>query len=140
MDELITAEQAIKGLRLAVADRGRDYIDPNVDDDCRYVVDDQPGCIAGTALHKIGVPLETLAAYEGNAVRAMIPGERVTFSPTRGSSITDEGGILTRDAGEILNVAQQLNDSAHTWGTCLNHAEERYGQITWKPQTDREPA
>lgn len=132
---LITADQAIEGLRLAVAERGHGYIDPGAEggrDDCRYVVldeaGDMPGCIAGTALFKVGVPLSELRQWEGNTVDSMIPAVK-TWPTTGYGNMTDADGFLTREAGSVLMKAQSIQDAGAPWGAALGAAEAKYREI-----------
>lgn len=126
MKDPITAEQALAGLRAAVAERGRDYVDQlAANGACRYVIDGGPSCIAATALFKVGVPVEELARWEGNSVRAMKADRRVDASGRM--------GFLTEDAVMVLTRAQQHQDVGRTWGEALDVSEGFFRLSEVKP-------
>lgn len=120
---LIDHHQAIQGLRQAVAERGRDYIDPRTQGvDSRYVVDGEPSCIGGTALFKLGVPVTELAKWEGFTCDAMVS-DADTASPIG-------QGFLTRKAASVLTEAQNTQDRGRTWSKALVDAEDMYRVCT----------
>lgn len=123
---LINHHQAIQGLRLAVAERGRDHIDPLAEaGDCRYVVNGKPACIGGTALFKVGIPVDELRAWEGNGIDSMMPGI-TTYGGERGNA----DGFLSVRAAAVLEVAQDRQDNGSPWGEALDAAEAKYRKIT----------
>lgn len=128
---LITHHQAIQGLRQAVAERGRDYIDPQAPTgDCYYVIGDRPSCIGGTALFKLGVPVSELKRWEGNDVLGMVPGRRTHQTGYGDDGLTTDDGFLTEAAGAVLFAAQGRQDNGDTWGDSLDVAEAKYREIT----------
>jgi hypothetical protein len=123
---LINAQQALDGLREAVAERGRDYVDPNATtrsefsvNRCRYVQDHKPSCIGAQALSKAGVTVEELTRWEGNSALAMAPGAYKSVGLV-GNAIPQEYGIVTTAAAAILARAQDGNDGGRPWGKILD--------------------
>lgn len=130
---VIDKEDALNGLRAAVATKGADYVyeSPPLNDGlymCLYVqeIDGElhPRCIIGYALHHLGVPLQVLAAADNN-------NENVRELAHR---LRDHGYQLTDDAIEVLQAAQIEQDSAMghnfgspekaNWGAALAAAEK----------------
>jgi len=77
---------------------------------CFYVHPDGPGCLAGTALHKLGVPLSELAECEGQG------------ASTVATSVLDIRG----DAGNVvimLAYAQRRQDGGDSWSVAVEKAE-----------------
>lgn len=64
----------------AIQEKGADYVYVKPNDvftdpdkgDCLYVHNDQPGCIVGNVMHRLGVPLETLRRHEGSNAWTLI--------------------------------------------------------------------
>lgn len=134
MTNLITIEQVMQGLRGAVAERGRDHRDPNAAAglDCMYVskAGQEPVCVGGAALHKAGVSLDELKLWEGLSARAMIPGAAKLCEEGHPMHGRDSYGIVTQAAGDLLSLAQAMNDAKSTWGTILDRVEAAYGKRT----------
>ena len=117
-----TDEEVRKVLREFVAERP-DYIyaaPPNIATlaprfMCYYVHKDEPGCLIGHVLHKLGIPLEQLKALEHQGA----------------GKVADqclEG--ISYETRRFLTNAQGAQDEGMTWGAALNQEEERepYGQ------------
>lgn len=110
-----THDDVIGALRAVVAEKGADYVYVNRNGEvasdsvqCYYVHGDQPGCIAGAAFHKLGVPLEVLAEFElqdaGYVAKQVLQ-------------------FVSYDTQGALTVAQQTQDGGGTWGQALRDAE-----------------
>lgn len=91
-------------------------VPPNADTDCLYVHTDEdgsnpvPGCLIACALVKVGVPIESLASWEG------LGAGLVTESLTDG---------LSDDMIRVIGRAQDHQDNGATWLDSLNYAERR---------------
>lgn len=73
---MITDSTLVQALRDLAAERP-DYVYSNPDIEnspsaCLYVHGDEPGCIVGAALHRLGVPLDVLSAYEGEGASTLL--------------------------------------------------------------------
>lgn len=99
----------------AVAEKGEDfvYVDEfgqQADESgyvrCHYVHGDQPGCIVGNVLHRAGVPLDELGAYEAQNAGDLFQGLFVA-----------EG-----EAVRLLNAVQSRQDLGVPWGEALRLA------------------
>lgn len=66
------------------------------------------GCVVGAALHRLGVPLETLQRYEGS------PASLVMVDTIDLGSMHDE-----MNAGEFLGRVQREQDGGTPWGEAL---------------------
>lgn len=109
-----------EAIRAVVAEAGRDHVyELRVDDDynlgvCDYVRDDQPSCLIGQALARVGVPVDVLARYEGKSSDWVMEklGERYpewTFSRPIQSAARD---------------AQTAQDQELSWGHSLDKFED----------------
>jgi hypothetical protein len=111
----ITDEAAIKGMRDAVAERGKDWSYPrgkdgwvtsshSGDPGSLYVRTDEDscGCLVGLALHKAGVPLQWMKAREGDSALGLL---------------TELG--ISKGVAHAANHAQMAQDSGSSWGRAL---------------------
>ena len=116
----ITEESFVSALRAAVAEKGEDYVYTNPDgreagDDgeatCHYVHGDQPGCLVGNVLHRLGVPLSVLELHEGGAAYEVMGRIR-------------ESGQLDFDLGVrgAAEMAQNRQDAGYSWGYAMEAA------------------
>ena len=97
----ITTADALRALEEAVAEKGEDYR-YDVTDGCVYVEGDQPSCIAGNALARLGVPIEDMLRFNA--------GWGVT-------SLARELDLSIDDrARAALDIAQELQDEGAPWG------------------------
>lgn len=116
-----TDVQVMEALAAAVAEKGDDYVYPKKPhEQCQYVHDkgttaESAGCIAGNVLHRLGIPLSTLAKHEGDGVYSL-PVEDV-FSASEA-------------ALSALGEAQDKQDEGKTWGEALGAAHATYAGIT----------
>lgn len=140
LTQIPTPRDVVEALRGAVEERGADYVYVNpqgqtagVRDDldnlpsCFYVHGTAPGCIAGTALVRLGVPLQNLLDFEGSmaseAVEGTIPlivEDFPTSYGAKGYAAQDKINIVSR----ILVAAQTVQDAGGTWGEALTAAEQ----------------
>lgn len=87
-----------------------DYDGKPVGMTCFYVHKDESGeqtcgCLVGVVLNRLGVPLETLATYEGTGADGV------------GSALG-----LDEDTRTLLTIAQSAQDNGATWGDALARA------------------
>jgi hypothetical protein len=113
----ITLEWAKKAVEGAMKERGADFVyeKPNAAKECLYVhADNTPGCIVGLVLHNAGVPLSTLAKYEGTAARALI------------ICLLDEQVVDSADSEALyfLDALQMHQDDTTPWGDAYSNAVE----------------
>lgn len=102
----VSEEVVISTLREVAAGRP-DYVyeRPEGGSYCLYVHGDQPGCIVGHVLNRLGVPLAELEKREGRGAFVVA----AEFLHTTGF------------AREVLDVAQALQDRGRTWGESVGH-------------------
>lgn len=113
----ITDEQVIAAIRAVAAENPDkvyalpDHMEPMYEGACNYVhtaPDDEaklsPGCLIGSALHRLGVPLETLAKVEGSAA---------------GSAIAELLPQITVGTRVYANNVQMWQDDGRTWGQAV---------------------
>jgi hypothetical protein len=118
----ITDEQLMDTLRAVVAESpDKIYARPEhmpalASTTCFYVHTDTdgapeaPGCIVGTVLNRLGVPLEVLAEHEGDAAHKVLT----------------ELGIGSWRTQTALRYAQSRQDAEGTWTSALAEAERAY--------------
>lgn len=111
-----TVEQLTAAMREAVAERGADFVYPKGQAGwtynqygvslCRYVRSDveEPACLIGVVLHKLGVSLGQLSGFEGDNSYAVVP-----------ALFPDSPLFLER----ALAAAQSAQDNGRTWGVAL---------------------
>lgn len=80
-----------------------------------------PGCLIGVALHRLGVPLETLAEHEDINARIMLG----KLYPK-----------LDNDTVDFANFAQAEQDKGVPWGTAVERAERYIWKGAKKPVID----
>lgn len=126
--KIIDVDKVIEALRQAVAERGESfsYHDHYHTTSCQYVEVTEDGaeaaCIAGNALRKLGVPIDTLMSMDRTAsgqTSATVDSHAVALILQRA------GFELTNTAGEILRTAQITQDSSRVWGEALHNAEHQ---------------
>lgn len=110
----VTPEQFDTAMEQAVRERGPDFVYPkgesgwrlNPSGMCRYVRTDkeEPACLIGLALFKLGVPLEELRGYESSGADIVIDGT---------TSLGHE------DVFAAATTAQSIQDEGSTWGEAL---------------------
>lgn len=115
----LSTEQAMAALEVVVAEAGEDYVYESPrhmqggDESCFYVhrdpdgSDARPGCLVGTALHRLGVPLGELEKHEGTDAFTML--WHITDLPDR--------------ARGAFSGAQEAQDTGETWGEALRQAK-----------------
>lgn len=123
-DESFTA-----AMEAVVQERGPDWVYPlgepgwvladdlmSASGGCRYVRTDadEPGCIIGAALHKMGVPLHQLRPWEGQSVAAVIPEIEITLNI----------GHASENLMDAADWAQTRQDLGATWGEALEKFKE----------------
>lgn len=138
-DIVVTKESAIEALKAAVTEKGSDYVYVNgagesptsLEDSvrCSYVhwsaSSGVPGCIVGSTLHRLGVPLRDFSEAEYHSAEDL-----EKYIP----NLVFEDGV-----GEILQAAQTKQDAGKTWGTAyraaLNEAGWLHGDSPHTPGT-----
>jgi hypothetical protein len=113
---MINHKDILRTLTECVAERGADYIysPPEHSAACYYVHPDGPGCGAGLALTKLGIPLSDLAAVEGASAGSSAVADLAAH----------HGLNLTSDARIVLDTFQAHQDAGVEWGPCLEAARE----------------
>lgn len=113
---ITVSEEAIYAATRAVVAESPDriYVPPaNRDVDkgmCLYSHGDVPGCLVGTVLHRLGVPLADFQGHEGQPAYAALR-ELVQVSGHR------------QRVGRFLDEIQEKQDVGLTWSEALAHAE-----------------
>ena len=110
----ITLSEAMRAMEWAVTERGEGYVYPP-GANCLYARDGEPDCLIGMALHRIGVPVETLAEMND-------PGE-IDNRPTL-VRLAAGGFRLDADALIAMQAAQSCQDTEGTWGRAMTEAQE----------------
>jgi hypothetical protein len=117
----VTDEQFLDAIRAVVAEDPEriyerpEHMEARYEGACYYVHTDArderklfPGCVIGQALHRLGVPLESLRDYEGENATAVV----TAFMPN-----------VSFDARNYACTVQSRQDTANTWGDALAYAD-----------------
>lgn len=116
----ITDKTVMTTLREVVAERPdfvykaqTTYSDDDATPMCGYVHTNEngaqiPGCLVGHVLAKLGIPLDTLADFEGRGAHTVV----------RGLDLN-----LSQQTERVLWIAQVEQDSGKPWGEALAEAE-----------------
>jgi hypothetical protein len=130
----ITEENMLDTLRGIIEERGENYVYEGSDesDSCLYVHqvngDLVPGCLVGTALHRLGVPLQTMTWHEGASAHGLL--RRLT-----------KIGVIEGGADHIafaLNEAQAYQDKGSSWGYALRIYERRMHELKFEENHEPE--
>jgi len=107
--QTIDAARALDLLRQAVAQDGYgdDYVYPYLND-CQYVRNSAPSCLVGHALHLGGWSVDALDGLINTPVRDAV---RIGFTS------------LDKEAANVFDLAQVVQDQGGTWGEALRAAE-----------------
>lgn len=116
---VITLDMALEALNAAVEEKGADYVYEGEGTFCAYVAFDEPSCIVGNALHRLGVSIPTLVKMDKCAI-----GGAVISSPKVLDVLEDSGFILDDEAVMLLSTAQVLQDDDVPWGDAVRAARE----------------
>lgn len=122
---LITFDMALEALNAAVDEKGDDYVYKEVGSICTYAAFDEPSCIVGNVLHRLGVPIPTLVEMDQCSL-----GGAVITSPKVLEVLEDSGFTLDNDAVTLLYAAQTLQDDAVPWGVAVRAAREE--SVEWR--------
>ena len=128
---IYTDEQVVEIAERVVAEFGLDYVYPKRADQnatrsngCDYVRDGQPSCLAGRIVHRMGMPLDMLAMFEGHGVQTVVGQARLLGVVDPYPNMERPISISNR-AARALGMAQSMQDSGSTWGEALNDLKER---------------
>lgn len=104
----VTNEQVTQAIVAVVGFAGRDYVYPTYDGSgCFYVYNDEPSCLVGRVLHRLGADIQDLRACDelGGINDAVL--ERVDIQ-------------MSKAAQTALRYAQGAQDQRKTWGHALD--------------------
>lgn len=125
----LTTDNVIGALMRAVASKPQGYVytnpqgieaDPTYPTACHYVHGSGDkavcGCIVGTALHDLGVPLDALSSQEGQPAYAVL-------------MALESEGILTFDGqvSALMDTVQACQDTGETWQDSVVKALKHVG-------------
>lgn len=127
------ADEAILSLRAVVFEKGADFTYCNpawTQEDiasgmtrCLNFHGDEPGCIVGHVLAKLGLTAELARDF------TISEGASAYDTCMRLSAEPEFPWEFTIDAINILGTAQGQQDERKIWGFALDKAEERYAEI-----------
>lgn len=121
---ILDAEGTVRMLRLAVFEKGADYVYPgDKGSTCWNFVDGEPSCIVGTVLNMLGLTYE-------KACELKIDGSSDSWDSTRTlNEDEDFGWVFSDDARRLLSVAQWVQDDRRSWGEALAKVEAAWVQM-----------
>lgn len=107
----------LRTLKQVVAEAGEDFrYRPGPSGECYYVVNDEPSCLAARVLHRLGVTVSMLRAWEGEACDLMSVEAR-----SRGTRVPLN---FSTESLTVLRRAQLCQDQGRTWGDARDRALE----------------
>lgn len=120
----ITAADAISAMQKCVEERGFNYVYRKIDDGkpCLnwHEETDEPGCIVGMALYKLGVPAEILRANDVGPAGQWQDMLREVNLKDYGCEFNHFR--ITRNATTLFTIAQVAQDNGAPWGAALETA------------------
>lgn len=126
MMKTITRGQMIGALEEAVEERGDGFVygEHYDGDSCQYLEEDGDGgyvtgCIAGNALHRLGVPLTVLLLMDMAGPEG---GSEVIGADKTIKILENAGFRLNEDALIPVAVAQREQDAGLPWGRAVRRA------------------
>jgi hypothetical protein len=118
-------EKYLTAMTEIVTEYGSDYVyvrpthDGGYNGGCRYEWADEPSCLIGKVLFKLGASLEMLRRLDADC------GSIINLQSGGYSDLLAELGIVHRDTTvRVLQAAQTVQDSNGTWGQALEDAKE----------------
>ena len=122
---VITFYMALEALNAAVDEKGSDYVYEGGRMSRTYVAYDEPSCIVGNALHRLGVSISTLTEMDRRTIDGAAISSRKVLEVLEGS-----GFILDNDAVMLLATAQVMQDAEIPWGDAVREAREE--PVEWR--------
>lgn len=122
---VITFDMALEALNAVVDEKGDDYVYEGGRMSRTYAAYDEPSCIVGNALHRLGVPIPTLVEMDHCTIGGEAISSRKVLEVLEGS-----GFILDNDAVMLLATAQVLQDAEIPWGDAVRMAREE--PVEWR--------
>ena len=114
-----SAQDALDTLNEIVAEFGADYVYPDYQNGCHYMIDGEPSCLVGQVLYKWGVDISILdrdGVYRDESLYA-------SYSNRVLLHYKDQGILeLSPEAKNVLTEAQYNQDSGTTWGESVRRA------------------
>lgn len=129
----ITRDDVLTALDEAVAEKGADYVyprrttensQPEFGGGCDYVRDGAPSCIAANALHRLGVPVETLQILDHLAPGGVGIDTRGVPAVLRAAGFEPGSAYDHHGALGTLRKAQCRQDQGVAWGEAAKAAHE----------------
>ena len=122
---VIAFDMALEALNAVVDEKGGDYVYEGGRTSRTYVAYDEPSCIVGNALHRLGVSISTLTEMDRRTIDGAAISSRKVLEVLEGS-----GFILDNDAVMLLATAQVLQDAEIPWGDAVRMAREE--PVEWR--------
>ena len=122
---VIAFDMALEALNAVVDEKGGDYVYEGGRMSRTYVAYDEPSCIVGNALHRLGVSISTLTEMDRRTIDGAAISSRKVLEVLEGS-----GFIIDNDAVMLLATAQVLQDAEIPWGDAVRMAREE--PVEWR--------
>lgn len=122
---VITYDMALEALNAVVDEKGGDYVYEGGRMSRTYAAYDEPSCIVGNALHRLGVSISTLTEMDRRTIDGAAISSRKVLEVLEGSGfILDNGSVM------LLATAQVLQDAEIPWGDAVRMAREE--PVEWR--------
>ena len=122
---VIAFDMVLEALNAVVDEKGGDYVYEGGRMSRTYAAYDEPSCIVGNALHRLGVSISTLTEMDRRTIDGAAISSRNVLEVLEGS-----GFILDNDAVMLLATAQVLQDAEIPWGDAVRMAREE--PVEWR--------
>ena len=122
---VIAFDMVLEALNAVVDEKGGDYVYEGGRMSRTYAAYDEPSCIVGNALHRLGVSISTLVEMDRRTIDGAAISSRNVLEVLEGS-----GFILDNDAVMLLATAQVLQDAEIPWGDAVRMAREE--PVEWR--------
>jgi hypothetical protein len=113
----IKVDEIVSLLDATVNQRGPDF----VSNECVYERDGEPYCVVGVILHRLGVPVDTLAAWDLGMVTEK---RQPSFVQIRSAAESVLDAKFSDGAAKILQIAQTEQDNQMPWGGVKVHVHD----------------
>ena len=122
---VITYDMVLEALNAVVDEKGGDYVYEGGRMSRTYAAYDEPSCIVGNALHRLGVSISTLTEMDRRTIDGAAISSRKVLEVLEG-----RGFILDNGAVMLLATAQVLQDAEIPWGDAVREAREE--PVEWR--------
>lgn len=120
----IASKDVIKAVHDIAKERPEHVYIPAEDYMCRYADGDEPSCLIGHALHRLGVPVETLQKFDS----INLQGGDVLFIKDIFEGWLDNANSSLVEI-DYLQYVQSWQDAGDPWAVAVEKAQQYFDEI-----------